>query len=68
MVDGTRGTTLATALNLKDMAENAIGQVPSLFLLNKADLKAEWELNPDTVLGLKEQDITVMETSAKTRR
>lgn len=66
VVDGTREMTLATALNLKDIAENTIGKVPCLVIINKADLKSSWEISPETIESIQRQGVHVIETSAKT--
>lgn len=66
VVDGTRFSTLGTAYELKTRAEETLGPVPSILLLNKVDLEADWELDDGTEEDLAEQGWTVMRTSAKT--
>ncbi len=65
VVDGTRKTTLATALNLKDIAENTIGKMPYLIIINKIDLIDDWEITSETIADLKKQGIQIIEASAK---
>lgn len=68
VADGTRQATLATALNLKQIAENTIGEVPVILLVNKSDLEDLWEIAPGLIEELKSQGIPVIRTSAKTGR
>jgi len=44
VADGTRGETLEKAVELQALAREHLGGVPSMLLVNKADLSAEWEL------------------------
>ena len=62
VADGTRSNTLATALNLKQLAENTIGPLPCVLLLNKADLVDTWEIDPDTIQEIKDQGTQVLIT------
>ena len=48
VADGTRKHTLQTALNLGEQAHSLIGRKPTILLLNKYDLHAQWELSADT--------------------
>ncbi|MFH2060842.1 MAG: Rab family GTPase [Pseudomonadota bacterium] len=66
VADGTRKNTLATALNLKQIAENTIGKVPFLLIINKEDLKDQWEIDDTTIKEIKTQGSIVVLTSAKT--
>lgn len=68
MADGTRQATLATALNLKQIAENTLGPIPFLVLVNKADLKDQWEIDPTVLDDIEKNGIPVIKTSAKTGR
>ncbi|HNJ40987.1 MAG TPA: Rab family GTPase, partial [Acidobacteriota bacterium] len=45
VVDGTRRTTLQTAIELQRTVEEAVGKVPFILVLNKSDLIYEWELD-----------------------
>lgn len=63
VVDGTRHDTLQTALSLQKRAQNEIGPVPFVILINKVDLEDEWQINDDMLAAL---DLTVFKTSAKT--
>ena len=65
VVDGTRRSTLETAIQLQERAAAAIGDVPFLVLLNKSDLEEDWELDGEAVAGLLARGWTVMRTSAR---
>ena len=66
VADGTRKTTLSTALNLKEITEKTIGTVPCVLIVNKLDLKDRWEIDPLLLEDIKNKNITVIQTSAKT--
>jgi small GTP-binding protein len=66
VADGTRRATLDTAVALRDAVAGTIGRVPFLLLVNKADLKQEWAIEPRALLRLAQSGWQVMETSAKT--
>ncbi len=66
VVDGTRKQTLATALNLRQIAQNTIGKLPFVLMINKLDLKAQWEIDSETIADIKSQGIPFVITSAKT--
>jgi len=63
VADGTRSETLERAIHLHGLARGALGDVPFLLLVNKADLTADWELADDLEERLPEW--TVRRTSAK---
>ncbi|MCD4719136.1 MAG: GTP-binding protein [Desulfobacula sp.] len=66
VADGTRKTTLATALNLKEIVENTIGKIPFILVVNKLDLRDQWEIDPLTLEDIREKGTIVIQTSAKT--
>jgi small GTP-binding protein len=66
IVDGTRPSTLDTAIGIKETADQAIGDVPFIVLLNKADLIDDWELTREQTDDLYSRDWTVITSSAKT--
>jgi small GTP-binding protein len=66
VADGTRGYTLDVALDLHKLAaENSPG-APSLLLLNKLDLIADWEIDERRVAELASKGWAMVRTSAKT--
>jgi small GTP-binding protein len=66
VVDGTRRTTLDTAYLLQSRVEETIGAVPFVLLLNKVDLKEDWQFEEEAIAAAVDQGWTVIETSAKT--
>lgn len=66
VADGTRRDTLQKALTLQSRAEETIGSVPFLLLLNKSDLEGMWDVDSRELDSLKERDWQVTKTSAKT--
>jgi small GTP-binding protein len=66
--DGTRGETLAQCLEIADKTKRSIGDVPSLLLVNKADLRDQWEIPTQVLDGLRGKGWQILETSAKDGR
>ncbi len=66
VVDGTRKSTLDVFLNLRKRTRDAVGEVPYILALNKWDLQKEWEIALNTIEDLKNEGISLIETSAKT--
>lgn len=64
--DGTRRSTLETAMALHDRVEQTIGKVPSILAINKSDLESQWEIDPAMKDRLENLGITLFDTSAKT--
>jgi small GTP-binding protein len=65
VADGTRAHTIDTAEQLKRKIESEMGRIPCVFLLNKVDREAEWEINPSTIARLGETGMPILKTSAK---
>ncbi len=68
VADGTRASTLETAISLQERVETAIGSLPFILLINKADIKEQWEISDDAITSLAEKGWTILETSAKTNQ
>jgi small GTP-binding protein len=66
VADGTRQDTLYKALALQTRAEEAVGQVPFLLLLNKSDLADQWQIGSRDTAALEQKNWNVINTSAKT--
>ena len=66
VADGTQRETLETAVTLREAALKVAGDVPSCLLINKADLKEQWEITDAMLAPLVEQGIPILKTSAKT--
>jgi len=65
VMDGTRRATLETAISLQRTAARVLGDVPFVSIINKADLRSEWEIDDVAIEGLRQQGWTVMMGSAK---
>jgi small GTP-binding protein len=65
VADGTRRSTLEAAMSIQGRVQEALGQVPFVLVLNKADLTAEWELDDDTTEELSRRGWTCLKASAK---
>jgi small GTP-binding protein len=66
VADGTRGSTLDTALGLQATAEQVVGRVPFIMVLNKVDLADRWEISDARLQQYSQKRWPVMRTSAKT--
>ena len=62
VADGTRRHTIDTAFALHEAAQRAIGKVPFILAINKADLADSWEIDPT---ALERFGVPVVRTSAK---
>lgn len=66
VIDGTRPDTFDRGLQLWETVQNELGDLPFVVTLNKVDLLTDWRVD-DTMVGvLKEKDMPVMTSSAKT--
>lgn len=66
VVDGTRAHTVETARSLQKLAEDTVGHVPFIVLVNKADLSDQWEIDETTLEELTAGGWLLIHTSAKT--
>ena len=66
VVDGTRRPTWDSALNLQKAVTTQIGDKPFVMLLNKADLREQWEIDEQLINEKKQQGWKLLSTSAKT--
>jgi small GTP-binding protein len=66
VVDVTRAETLNVAKSIQARVTSEIGSVPFLFLLNKTDLKEDWEIPEQFLDDLRDSGYLVLRTSAKT--
>ncbi len=66
VADGTRPTTLDTAKILRQRVSDTIGEVPFVLLINKQDVRDDWELDDRALAEFKLAGWTIIETSAKT--
>jgi len=66
VVDGLRRQTLDAATDLQRRVTEALGAVPFVCVLNKADLRETWEVQRTDLEPLAAQGWKAVETSAKT--
>jgi small GTP-binding protein len=65
VADGTRKDTLYKALEIQARAQDTVGLVPYVFLINKSDLLEGWEIEERELEALVEKGWQVIRTSAK---
>jgi small GTP-binding protein len=65
VVDGTRRATFEQLPSLRELVRSAVGDVPSILALNKADLEAQWELTRADDASLSGAGLHTLRTSAK---
>jgi small GTP-binding protein len=65
VADGTRRATIDVALKLQKTAEQEIGKVPFVLVLNKVDLADAWEVDAAALDLVNELGWKVIRTSAK---
>lgn len=66
IIDGTRRSTLDIGKELIETAKKTAPASHIIILINKSDLKEDWEINDDDINNLKSQGFEIFETSAKT--
>lgn len=66
VADGTRRNTLEKAFQLEQRVREEIGEIPFIFVINKADLIQDWELDPAMESQLAARNWTILRCSAKT--
>jgi len=66
VADGTRRDTLETARMLTRRVAQTVGPIPFVFLVNKADLADEWEIDDQAIQECLNNGWDVIKTSAKT--
>lgn len=65
VADGTRKESLYKALEIQARAQETLGLVPYIFLINKSDLIEDWEIEERELEALVEKGWHVIRTSAK---
>ncbi len=65
VADGTRAETLDTAIELQRKLYDEVGQVPFILIVNKSDLKAQWNVEFERLEQLRREGWQIIETSAK---
>ncbi len=66
VADGTRSQTVRAALGLREQVIERYGDMPFVFLMNKADLRSSWEVDERKLAEVREVCPDVYESSAKT--
>jgi small GTP-binding protein len=66
VADGTRRNTLEKAFQLQQRVREELGEIPFIFVINKADLVEDWELDPAMESQLTARNWTILRSSAKT--
>jgi small GTP-binding protein len=64
--DGTRRETLDRAVVLQSRAEEIVGKVPFVLVVNKSDLSDKWEVDDAALVDLGRRGWPCFKTSAKT--
>ncbi len=65
VADGTRPETLTTAKSIQEGAREVVGDLPSVLLLNKADLVDQWRIDDPAVASAGMDTVATLRTSAK---
>ncbi|MBK9947105.1 MAG: GTP-binding protein [Nitrospira sp.] len=65
VIDGTRKATLDTARLLQQTVVRTVGPLPFVAIINKSDLRSEWEIDQPVIEQLREQGWPVFLGSAK---
>jgi len=66
VMDGTRKKTYDVAQLLHEKAVASLGNVPFIFIINKNDLKNEWDIDTKLISRIEANEWDVLLTSAKT--
>ena len=66
VADGLRQASLDKALDLRKRIEALLGLLPFVLVVNKADMRQDWEIRPDAIASLRDDGWRTLETSAKT--
>ena len=66
VADGMRRGTLDKAVELQQRAENEIGKLPFILLINKLDVIDDWEIKESDIASLADAGWRIVATSAKT--
>lgn len=65
VADGTRAETLKIALQLKNKLNTEVGEVPVILMVNKLDLKSDWNIDQFKLEQLQSDGMQIIQTSAK---
>lgn len=65
VADGTREESLDIALELNQKIRKEVGDIPTILLVNKSDLKDRWHIDQNQLNELSADNWDIIETSAK---
>ncbi len=65
VIDGTRAETYNVGMELLKLAQTAAPTASCIFLINKSDIRTDWEITDSQIDDLKAAGHEVIETSAK---
>ena len=65
VMDGTRKATLETARLLQQTVVRTVGPLPFVAMINKSDLRSEWEIDQPVIEQLRDQGWPIFFGSAK---
>ena len=65
VADGTRAITLDEAIEVQSRVAEAVGAMPFVVALNKADLVAQWEIDDARITDLNSRGWKYLKTSAR---
>ena len=66
VADGTRPSTLAVAMSLRERVKADHGRLPFVMLLNKNDLQEQWAIGSAQMEDLRQAGWSVRSSSART--
>jgi len=66
VADGLRDASLDKAIELQQRISGLFGALPFVLVVNKADLRDEWEIRRERIAALADEGWTALEASAKT--
>ena len=66
VADGTRGQTYEAAIKLQAHMTERFGEIPFCMLVNKSDIKEEWQCADEEMNTIQKKGWPIFETSAKT--
>jgi len=65
VIDGTRKNTIDVAKDLSMMVKSTLGDIPFIVLINKSDLRDQWEITENDIKDLKTEGWKIILTSAR---
>ena len=66
VADGCRKSSLETAMKLRKLTLDVVGECPMVLAVNKVDLQPNWEITDEDISDISKDGLQVYLTSAKT--